>query len=100
MDNRMKLLKKWFANMCREAWENAQKIEQDVPARLATVSERSLATYGINFSVYRADGGFVVETRQYDRKRDENNISLHVITDDRDLGQEIGKIITYQNLRS
>jgi hypothetical protein len=50
--------------------------------------------------VYRADGGFVVETRQYDRKRDENNISLHVITDDRDLGQEIGKIITYQNLRS
>jgi hypothetical protein len=42
----------------------------------------------------------VIETRQYDRKRDENNIGLHIVTDDRDLGEEIGKIITYQNLRS
>lgn len=96
----MKFFKRWFAKMCHDAWQDAQKIEQDVPARLATVSERSLATHGMNFSVYRADGGFVVETRQYDRKRDENNIGLHIVTDDKDLGEEIGKIITYQNLRS
>lgn len=86
--------------MCREAWEDANQLEKDVTPRLATVSERSLSTHGMNFSVYRADGGFVIETRQYDRKRDENNMNLHIITDDKDLGSEIGKIITYQNLRS
>lgn len=96
----MKFFKRWFADMCREAWEDANKVEQDEPARLATVSERSLNSHGMNFTIYRADGGFVVETRQYDRKRDENHMNLHVITSDKDIGEELGKIITYQNLRS
>jgi hypothetical protein len=54
----------------------------------------------MNFTVYRANGGHVVETRQYDRKRDENNNSLHIITDDKDLGEEIGKIITFERLKA
>lgn len=95
----MSFFKKWFAKMCREAWEDANKVEQDVPARLST-AERSINSHGMNFTVYRADGGFVIETRQYDRKRDENNMNLHIITTDKDLGEELGKIITYQNLRS
>lgn len=86
--------------MCREAWEDANQLEKDVPAMLSTVSERSLNSHGMNFTIYRADGGFVVETRHYDRKRDENNMNLHVITSDKDIGEELGKIITYQNLRS
>jgi hypothetical protein len=54
----------------------------------------------MNFSVYRASGGTIIETRRYDRKRDTNDNSLHIITDDKDLGEEIGKIITFENLRS
>jgi hypothetical protein len=54
----------------------------------------------MNFTIHRADGGHVVEMRIYDRKRDENDIKLHVITDDKDLGEELGKIITFSNLRS
>jgi hypothetical protein len=54
---------------------------------------------GFRLQVYKANGGVVVETRTYDRRKDENLNSLYVITEDKDLGAEIGKIITMENLR-
>ena len=95
----MKFIRKWFAKQCKQAWEDANQLEQDI-SPIATVSSRSIDTQGMNFTVYRANGGTIIETRKYDRKRDDNNHSLHIITDDKDLGEEIGKIITFENLRS
>jgi len=50
--------------------------------------------------VYRANGGTIVETRRYNRKNDDNVYELHVITDTQDVGQEIGRIITMEALKS
>lgn len=54
---------------------------------------------GIRFQVYKANGGFVVETAIYDRQRDRHHNSLHIITDDQDLGAQLGKIITMEALK-
>jgi hypothetical protein len=62
-------------------------------------SYESLDSNGFRLQVYKANGGVVVETRRYDRRDDENSTSLYVITEDKDLGAEIGKIITMENLR-
>jgi hypothetical protein len=59
----------------------------------------SLHTDGFKLQVYKANGGVIVETRNYDHRKDENRNSLYVITEDKDLGTEIGKIITMENLR-
>ena len=59
----------------------------------------SLSSQGFRLNVYGASGGTIVETTKYDRKHDENRNSLHVITDDKDLGAELGKIITMEQLR-
>jgi hypothetical protein len=59
----------------------------------------SLESNGFRLQVYKANGGVVVETRNYDHRKDENRNSLYVITEDKDLGAEIGKIITMENLR-
>jgi len=53
----------------------------------------------LRFSIYRAAGGTIIETRTWASKNDENNYRLHVITDDKNLGQEIAKIITMEGLR-
>lgn len=53
----------------------------------------------LRINVYKASGGFVVETRKYDRHKDENNVSMNIITDDKDLGEELGKIVTMETLR-
>jgi len=54
---------------------------------------------GIRFNVYKASGGTIIETRFYDRQKDRQMNSLHVITDDQDIGKEIGKIITMETLK-
>ena len=53
----------------------------------------------IRFKVFRASGGTVVQTDQYDRKTDRQHTSLHVIVDGQDLGKELGRIITFESLR-
>lgn len=53
----------------------------------------------IRFKVFRANGGTVVQTDQYDRKTDRQHNSLHVIVDGQDLGKELGRIITFESLR-
>jgi hypothetical protein len=53
----------------------------------------------IRFNVYKATGGTIVETSFYDRHKDRHNTSLHIITDDQDIGKEIGKIITMETLK-
>jgi hypothetical protein len=53
----------------------------------------------IRFKVFRANGGTVVQTDQYDRKNDRQYNNLHVIVDGQDIGKELGKIITYESLK-
>jgi hypothetical protein len=54
---------------------------------------------GIRLAAYKANGGMVVETNFYDRIKDRSHRTLHIITDDQDLGKEIGKIITMETLK-
>ena len=59
----------------------------------------NLSSQGFRLNVYGASGGTIVETTKYDRKSDDNRHSLHVITEDKDLGAELSKIITMEQLR-
>ena len=58
-----------------------------------------LNSQSFRLSVYGASGGTIIETTKYDRKSDENRHSLHVVTEDKDLGEELSKIITMEQLR-
>ena len=53
----------------------------------------------IRFKVFRANGGTVVQTDSYDRRSDRQHSTLHVIVEGQDLGQELGKILTYESLK-
>jgi len=97
-----KWFNKWFAKKCKEAWANSRpEKESGFPANLlSTASGPGFNTNGLNFTVYRANGGYIIEHRTYDKKHDRNSSGLHIITDDKDLGEEIGKIVTFEALRS
>jgi hypothetical protein len=70
-----------------------------VPDQDIYVEEDKLHSMGMRLQIYRASGGYVVETRSYDERKDENHNSMYVITDDKDLGNELGKIITMESMR-
>jgi len=63
------------------------------------IQRLDLDSQGFRLKIYGASGGTIIETTKYDRKSDENRHSLHVVTEDKDLGEELAKIITMESLR-
>jgi len=53
----------------------------------------------LQFRVWFANGGKVVQTNRYDRHKDRNFTSMYVITEEQDFGREIDKIVTMDSLR-
>ena len=54
----------------------------------------------LNFTVFSAVGGKVVEFRRYDRKTDRSDSTMYVIGNDQDFGERIAKIATMENLKA
>ena len=73
--------------------------ESDAMEPVAVDETPSLSGDGMRFQLFRATGGYVIETRQYDSKNDRNNYKLYIVKDDEDVGQAFGKIITMESLR-
>jgi hypothetical protein len=96
----------WLKLKLRNWANSAQDIYECEPINMVTSNPIGIgrgpsldSDKGIRFQVYKATGGTVIETSFYDRHKDRHNNSLHVITDDQDLGKEIGKIITMETLK-
>ena len=91
--------------MCQESQEGARpRKEKDSISSIligASTAERSMSSEAdLNFRMFKAENGHVMEVRQYDRRTDRNSNKLYLITDDQDLGAEISKIITLESLRN
>lgn len=110
----MKWFDKWFANKCKQAWENSQDEPEEskyanvglasgrpMPRRntLSVKSDDSLRSQSTNFALYNANGGTVVELRSYNENTDRNTNVLYVIPSDKDLGEELGHIVTMEALK-
>ena len=93
----MKWFNKWLSKKMKQAREGEYELvkEELMPVQKSTriESDRTLT-----LNITKANGGWVIEHRQYDKRTDRNNNSVHIITDDKDLGYELGKIITFESL--
>jgi hypothetical protein len=84
-------LRKWLMDDTDEHdYGNAISVDSDGP---------NIQSQGFRLNVYSAGGGTIIETTKYDRQKDDHRHSLHVVTDDKDLGEELAKIITMESLR-
>jgi hypothetical protein len=54
----------------------------------------------LNFKIFPAVGGRVVEFRYYDRKIDRSHTTTYIITNDQDFGERISKIATLEVMKS
>ena len=54
----------------------------------------------MNFVVYRANGGVLVEINRYDERKDQHHCELHIVHPDENLGAALGKIVTFESLKS
>ena len=103
-------LARWFHKKLVEGWEYEKRRSQEresmvginrlagslISAGSQTIDQPERA---VQFTVYSANGGRVVETRRYDRHKDRSQTGLYIITSDQDFGKEIDKIITMEALK-
>ena len=70
--------------------------EADVPEM---VGADRLSSEGMRLQIYKASGGYVIETRSYDHHKDRHHNSMHVITEEQDLGDALGKIVMMEVMK-
>ena len=110
----MKWFDKWFLKKVRWAWSMPQEADKEEIGLIMTGSKRQntvranpsrhdssgeLESRGVSFNLYSANGGHVVELRNYDEKADRMKNSLHIIPHEKDLGESLNHIITYEALK-
>jgi len=108
----MKWFDNWFLKKVRWAWSVPQEKDDEGPNLVMTGSKKAhrsiaissresgeLESRGVAFTLYNANGGHVVELRHYDEKSDRMKNSLHVVPHDKDLGESLNHIITYEALK-
>ena len=54
----------------------------------------------LQFRVFSAVGGRIVEFNQYDSKTDRRSSTTYIITHDQDFGERISKIATMESIKS
>ena len=88
-------LRNWITNFDQDGPEQAKS------GRIVSVRESDEPDYekSLNFRVWFANGGRVVQTNRYDRQKDRNITSMYVVNNDQDFGREIDKIVSMENLR-
>ena len=102
----MKIVDKWLFNRLKKAaaYEQDQNVRMEksnMATAMAIGADRnSIDANGFTIKVFRANGGTIVETRRYDNKLDRNSNGLYIVTDEKDLGVELGKIITLEGLKA
>jgi hypothetical protein len=98
----MNWIDQWFYRKHQWAAELTAADSDVVPDNDCYVSmstESKIQSQGFRLEVYRAVGGLVVESTMYSTGLDDDRHALYVVNDDADLGQELAKIITAEQLK-
>ena len=103
----MQWLDKWLAKRTKRGSDliNRACMEQEVATdancmtAVKSLNGRSPSANGMQFTVYPANGGHVLEYQYYDQKTDRHTASLHLITADQNMGEVIGQAITFEMLK-
>ena len=95
---------KWLKRKLRD-WVDDAREEPDVYIGNKAISSRDVqaemcdAEPILNFRVFSAVGGQVVEFKRYDRKTDRSDTTTYIIHKDQDLGEKISKIANMEMLK-
>jgi hypothetical protein len=109
----MKWFDHWFARKCKWAWEHNLRDESLVRddhiniitpkshrgVAIGKDSTRSLNGHGMNFTLYRAVGGHILETNRYDERTDRRHNELYMIDEERDFATQVAQAIMIESVK-
>jgi len=87
----------WLKRKLRN-WLN----EEDIRLAQASVVERDCdrpSQNGMNFCLYKAVGGHILESRIYNRRTDSNEGTLYMIHEDDDFARQVAHAIMLEQMK-
>ena len=94
----MGFFRRKFMEWSKRAWEDSQS--ENYSGAIAVKSDSSVdAEPQLNFKIYGAMGGHVMEFRRYDKKTDRYDNQLYVISTDDDMGERIARIVNMEMMK-
>jgi hypothetical protein len=100
----MKWFKRMVCNWVREDWNQTSRDQVAEKYAVGAISKggsgRTVdADPTLQFKIYEAIGGKVVEFSRYDRRTDRHDHCIYVIGKGEDFGEKIAKIATLETLK-
>jgi len=87
-------------NWLRRTIRNWLQQEEPVLLKETVVSSRDTPRQdGLNFCLYRAVGGHVLETRIYNPKTDRHEGTLYMIHEDQDFAKQVAQAIMLEQMK-
>ena len=102
----MKWLDNWIlrrAKRIRQRGETMVSIDREqtgIGLSMKEAANIGSSRHRMNFVVYRANGGMMVEYNRYDERKDQHHCELHIVHPDENLGEALAKIVTFESLKS
>lgn len=98
----MKWFSRWLVKQVEGTWEERPDLVYNSDAKVSA-SSRIGRNYEdpniINFTVYGANGGKIVETVKFDTRQGREQVNRYVIGEDADFSESLSKIVTMEYLR-
>ena len=104
----MNWFKRMVINWVKDDWDNARQEQDCYPSTkmsrgnpISTISGRANidSEPTLQFKVYSAVGGKIVEFHRYDPKSDRTDRQIYIVGKDEDFGEKIAKISTLEVMR-
>lgn len=93
------LPKKWRLALLNWLGAGYMRVERDdgiYPAAEVDCIGPSIDVSGLAFNVMPANGGTIVQIRNYDEKNSRNNYTTHIIAEGQDVAENVGKIVAME----
>lgn len=96
----MNWLKRKVIQWVREDWENERKSNGERGLVVhSEVQNRPDEEPILNFRIYSATNGQILEFRRYDRKNDRNHTTVYIVEKDREIGEYVSKCLSLEMLK-
>jgi hypothetical protein len=94
----MRALKRWIRN-----WLNTDDLQYETvkesPLHQADGHIDTYQNKSITFTLNRAIGGAVIQSRIYNRTTDDNQVTLYIINDDQEFNEAFSQIVSLEYMK-
>ena len=99
MHGRGEKVMRWLKRKLRH-WLNEEDEIELSSTKVVALDRQTPAHNGLNFSLYRAVGGHVLESRNYNQKTDRTDSTLYMIHEDEDFAKQVAQAIMLESMKS